>query len=291
MRGSVRGRVALPLLTVTALVVVAAGASEPLAAPPKTTGAALTSSFDYTATASTGHAFVTGTGLVPGSQQDDGVADLALPFPVTFYGTSYGRGATLALGTNGNIQFPGGTNPPMDTADPGCTLPDGRFERALFLYQGDLDLSADPGDGIFTRVQGTAPNRKLYVEWRGPDYRETVVNHFEAIFPRARRRSACATARRCSRGSTTQAAFSRPPTARRPSSRARPQRSRTASKSTTTGTRWARRRRLHHHRRPRLRHTASCRTRSASCCRWRRRGSGGRTVESERSPSCIRHAD
>jgi hypothetical protein len=182
MRGSMRWRATLPLLAAAGLVLAPGGASESFAVPPKPTAAEAAASFDYTATASTGHAFVTGRELVPGSRQDDGVADLTLPFPVTFYGTTYDRGATLALGTNGNIQFPDGTNPPTDTADPGCTLPDGRFQGALFLYQGDLDLSADPDNGIYTKVQGTAPNRKLYVEWRGPDYDESVVNHFEAIF-------------------------------------------------------------------------------------------------------------
>src|SRR5438309_231035 len=64
----------------------------PSAAPkPGSVGASspLTCSNNYTYTTSAGNAIDPGTTLVPGSQADDAVQNVALPFTFYYYGTAY----------------------------------------------------------------------------------------------------------------------------------------------------------------------------------------------------------
>jgi hypothetical protein len=134
---------------------------------------------DYTTTTSTGHTIVAGTTLLPDSQDDDALVPLSFPFPVSFYGTRYAAGSGQPMAsTNGSIQF----TLPSEDPGPECPLPDSIVDGALLLYQGDLDLSLDPGDGIYTKVAGASPHRTFYVEWRGHYDGPDGANDFEAIF-------------------------------------------------------------------------------------------------------------
>ena len=59
---------------------------------------------------------------------------ITLPFPVTFYGTTFTTGATLQASSNGSLDFVG-TAAPFGTS---CPLPDARIDRAILPFQGDL---------------------------------------------------------------------------------------------------------------------------------------------------------
>ncbi|HUS16903.1 MAG TPA: S-layer homology domain-containing protein [Chloroflexia bacterium] len=92
-----------------------------------------------------------------GNHCDDCFSPLTLPFPVQFYGESYGK---AVVSSNGNIQF----SPESASHDSTC-LPNPTLETAIMLYQGDLDTSG-PGEGIFSTTLGTAPDRTFVLEWR-----------------------------------------------------------------------------------------------------------------------------
>ena len=81
------------------------------------------------------------------------------PFPFTFYDTTY---TFVHAGVSGNLQFPNasGTNS-------GC-LPDPELGPAILAYFEPLsaELHASDGEGIYTSVSGTAPNRIVNIEWR-----------------------------------------------------------------------------------------------------------------------------
>jgi plastocyanin len=92
-----------------------------------------------------------------GNHADDLVTAVNLPFPVRLYGVSY----TIAnISSNGNIQFATTSNSFTNTC-----LPNGVFDSAILAFWDDLDTRGT-GNGIFTSVSGTAPNRILNVEWR-----------------------------------------------------------------------------------------------------------------------------
>ncbi|HVF35034.1 MAG TPA: zinc-dependent metalloprotease family protein [Candidatus Saccharimonadia bacterium] len=138
---------------------------------------------NYTFTTSTGTLPATSLmTLVSGSQQDDGLVDLVVPagFAFSIYDTAVNGGATLRASSNGNLQFrsnqgatdAGNSTLPAAGAAPGANS----FPAAaatLFLQWDDWRLDAAdtvnvaPDAGIYTRLEGTAPNRTWIVEWRG----------------------------------------------------------------------------------------------------------------------------
>ena len=112
----------------------------------------------YHMTQGTGFAIVPGTDDI-GLHGDDDTLAIALPFSYSFYGSAY---TSVAVGTNGNLQFTGNSN---QTIIPG--LPDLQFTNTIFAYQYDLfEGDAKGGQGIFTSVSGVAPNRVFNIEWR-----------------------------------------------------------------------------------------------------------------------------
>lgn len=93
-----------------------------------------------------------------GLQLDDGAVQLSLPFPFTFYGTSY---EAVWANSNGVLQF-GAQNPRFSNA---C-LSDGPVAgmgEMIAPYWDDLDLTF--GGTLETETVGEAPNRVFVVEW------------------------------------------------------------------------------------------------------------------------------
>src|SRR5205823_14398737 len=101
---------------------------------------------------------------------DDCTPAISLPFTYTFYGQTY---STANVSSNGNLQFGSNSNEFAFTA-----LPDSVFNDAIFAYAGDLTTTT-AGDGIFTSVSGTAPDRIFNIEWRAHDLDFVAVQNFE----------------------------------------------------------------------------------------------------------------
>jgi plastocyanin len=106
--------------------------------------------------------FIPANNLVPGSQGDDVVVSMTLPFPFDFYDESFTQ---VNIGTNGNLQFSGANT----SFSPDC-LPTINMNNLIAPLWTDLDMS--PGitntftPGVYTSTVGTAPNRILVIEWR-----------------------------------------------------------------------------------------------------------------------------
>ncbi|MGW1193766.1 S8 family serine peptidase [Streptomyces sp. NPDC002559] len=102
-------------------------------------------------------AFPTGDTKLTMSSQTTGSAAVNLPFPVALYGRTY-RTATattegvLALGTSSTSS--------SNSTLPTTTTPNG----ALYPFWDNLQL--DAASGVYTGTTGTAPHRRLVVEWR-----------------------------------------------------------------------------------------------------------------------------
>src|SRR3954452_3272542 len=92
-----------------------------------------------------------------GNHCNDCTTAITMPFPVQLYDRYF---TTANVSSNGNLQFlsndPSGSN---------HCLPQSSFNYAIFALWDNLDTSA-PGNGVFTVVTGTAPNRVFSVEWR-----------------------------------------------------------------------------------------------------------------------------
>jgi len=97
-----------------------------------------------------------------GNNCDDCMTAIALPFPVTLYGTAY---TSANVSSNGNIQFT--TN---DAAyDNQCLPRPGTLGVAIVPHWDDL-MTDGATNGIFTAVSGVSPNRIFTVEWRARYY-------------------------------------------------------------------------------------------------------------------------
>src|SRR5207253_2135272 len=116
---------------------------------------------NYTTSTTTGASILPGTTDV-GVHCDECTGTVNFPFPVQFYSSSY---TSANVSSNGSLQFTVndsifGTSCPLPWPGPGA---------AIFLYQEDLRTDG-AGDGIFTAVYGTAPNRQFVIEWRTSYY-------------------------------------------------------------------------------------------------------------------------
>lgn len=122
--------------------------------------------------------------LLAGSQQDDGLTDLVVPagFNFSLYGTTYSAGTTLRASINGNLQFRAAqgaddfANLALPTAGANAGGgPNDEFPATaptLFLQWDDWRTDgaaggAAPDAGIYTKLEGSAPNRRWIIEWRG----------------------------------------------------------------------------------------------------------------------------
>ena len=106
-----------------------------------------------------------------GNHCDDCTTRIPLPFPYNFYGTVYDA---ANVSSNGLLQF--GSN--IGTSAIVC-LPDGGIYRdTIYAFQQDL-TTTDPGDGVFTSVTGTAPNRVFNIEWKAHDFTSKKAANFQ----------------------------------------------------------------------------------------------------------------
>ena len=62
-------------------------------------------------------------------------------------------------------------------------MPDTRIDRSILPFQGDLrtDNVTGTGEGIFTSITGSAPNRNFNIEWRAEEFSGGGLVNFEVI--------------------------------------------------------------------------------------------------------------
>jgi hypothetical protein len=88
---------------------------------------------------------------------DDAATAVTLPFSFRLYGQHY---TTAYISTNGFLNFEG-----LQTASTNYAIPDYWNPNAAIYAFWD-DLVVDGSAGVYTTVQGSAPNRQFVVEWR-----------------------------------------------------------------------------------------------------------------------------
>ncbi|HYP20170.1 MAG TPA: S-layer homology domain-containing protein [Chloroflexia bacterium] len=102
---------------------------------------------------------------------DDGVVTKTLPFPFTFYGTTYTQ---VKISTNGNLHFGQATEwPPVHDGIREC-IPSSNYPFAPQALVAplwyDFRVPRVPTDsvsgGVYTHLEGTSPNQNYIVEWR-----------------------------------------------------------------------------------------------------------------------------
>lgn len=114
----------------------------------------------------------------PLRQGDDDCDKIDLPFPITFYGTTYGPGArnrSFWINSNGNVTFNG--------CNTWYALPQIPYGiRALVgVTYGDFNPAL--GGDVFWAVKGDAPNRRLVVTYnRLPEFLKGGQNTFQIQF-------------------------------------------------------------------------------------------------------------
>ena len=96
---------------------------------------------------------------------------MTLPFPVTFYGTTY---PSLWINSNGNATLNGPNPSALHT-----NVPDGALALLAPLY-GNFNPAASPSSDVYYNVVGTAPNRVVLVTWRiVPEFGGSPVSTFQ----------------------------------------------------------------------------------------------------------------
>ncbi len=113
--------------------------------------------FGYTCTTADGYAYIDAT-QDTGLYEDDGIIGLDLPFPFTFYGTTY---TSVQASSNGNLQF--ANSNPFYLNDCLTGGPLTGMGDMLAPYWDDLDLTTF--GFLQTEVVGTTPKRVFVVEW------------------------------------------------------------------------------------------------------------------------------
>ena len=124
----------------------------------------------YSIASGTGGVIVPGTTFVVGTNCDDCVANVTLPFTVSLYNQTF---TTANLGSNGNVQFISG-----DATFTNVCLPFAAKDTHIDPHWDDLLLTA-AGQGIYTSVSGVAPNRIFNIEWRAGYFAGGGTANFE----------------------------------------------------------------------------------------------------------------
>lgn len=114
---------------------------------------------------------VPGTDFVVGSNCDDCMVTLPLPFTYSFYGAGY---TYVRADSNGNLQFTSNTSLWSNYC-----LPAANVNNIIMPFWYDLNASACAGCGIYTSTSGTAPNRIFNIEWRTATYDRGREVNFE----------------------------------------------------------------------------------------------------------------
>jgi hypothetical protein len=143
----------------------------PSPTPTFTPTATATCAPGYSNSTSTGNTVVPGTTLVTGSNCDDCSNAVTIPFPFTFYGTSF---TSVNAISNGNLQFTSAVTTFTNTCLPAATL-----NNLIAPHWDDLLLTGAT-DGIYTSTSGAAPNRIFNIEWRGGYFSGGGLVDFEA---------------------------------------------------------------------------------------------------------------
>jgi hypothetical protein len=112
---------------------------------------------DYVVSTLNGASIVPGTADI-GNHCDDCTTTISLPFPVLFYDHVF---TSANVQTDGTLQF---------TSNGGFLygcIPDASVADVIAPYWTDLwTIGTANGQGIFTSISGTAPNRIFNIEWR-----------------------------------------------------------------------------------------------------------------------------
>jgi subtilisin family serine protease len=119
----------------------------------------------------------TGT-IVPGvtdvgNHCDDCVTTVTLPFPVMLYDQTFSTSITVS--SNGPLQFSSAISPFTNAC-----LPNASHNNTIFGYWDDLRTDGG-GQGIFTTVVGSAPNRTFVIEWRAGYFSGGGSANFEVL--------------------------------------------------------------------------------------------------------------
>jgi hypothetical protein len=105
---------------------------------------------------------------------DDGAVTTSLPFSFSYFRQPF---TTVSVGSNGLLVFGGGAATPYNNLN----LPHPQLPNGIVAPLWD-DLNPSAGGAVWKKVVGTAPNRRVVVEWAGvPHYPQTGAATFEAI--------------------------------------------------------------------------------------------------------------
>ncbi len=109
----------------------------------------------------------------PLSLSDDSSASVASPFPVQFFGAAYD---SIRIGSNGYISFSDQSLSYVNAA-----IPSSSYEAFAAPFWDDLNPSS--GGTVLWAVRGSAPNRRLIVQYEGlPHYPTYGAVSFQIIF-------------------------------------------------------------------------------------------------------------
>ena len=108
-----------------------------------------------------------------GNHCNDCVTGIALPFPVRFYDQTF---TSANVSSNGNLQFTTANSTSTQTS-----LAMSGFGPAIFPLAADL-VTTGTGNGIFTAVEGSTPNRTFDIEWRAGVSSSAATTNFELRF-------------------------------------------------------------------------------------------------------------
>ena len=125
----------------------------------------------------TGYVFVTATGtIVPGTIDtgnhcDSCVTTIRLPFAMQMYDRTF---SSAIVGSNGTLGFVGNSNPDIN----GC-LSNAAFDFGVLPFWSNLTTAGPRGEGVYTSISGTAPDRIFNVEWRARSISDGLSVNFE----------------------------------------------------------------------------------------------------------------
>jgi len=184
-----------------------------------------------------------GTKLSFPGDSDDSAAQVALPFDFTLFSSTFVKGTSISVATNGWLSLNSSVPIPAEWQNgslPGTTVPreglasgtTGSLPSNLIAPFFDDLILQNPGSGVFVRALGNAPNRQWVIEWKDAsiiDENGNVLNShvtFEAVLfegsndvllqyqtltgPRSQGDSATVGIQNAARNQAVQASFNQP---------------------------------------------------------------------------------